>query len=209
MGDVPSSRSGSVLCYLKHVLSDRGIFYVDSWWCCLVCWASPNGLRDGSQQNTAIVYVYNCSNGLTAKTMVRHKNSGNTDVSLTAQAGGCRTQQCCCCPVVFVWPDSSSRLTTRCYTDRCLSLFLPPSRDLKPSNIGLCGAGHIKVFDLGLSVVRQVLEAPTRVYEVRREGGGARGEERGAGNTAVRSIGRTACSAHLHAFRYLLSIDAV
>ncbi|CAM9415644.1 unnamed protein product [Ectocarpus sp. 12 AP-2014] len=40
------------------------------------------------------------------------------------------------------------------------------SRDLKPSNIGLCGAGHIKVFDLGLSVVRQVLEAPTRVYEM-------------------------------------------
>lgn len=49
------------------------------------------------------------------------------------------------------------------------------SSDLKPSNIGLSGAGHIKVFDLGLSVVRQVLEAPTRVYEVRREGMGEAG----------------------------------
>ncbi|CAN0365486.1 unnamed protein product [Hapterophycus canaliculatus] len=39
-------------------------------------------------------------------------------------------------------------------------------RDLKPSNIGLCGEGHIKVFDLGLSVVRQVLGATTTTYEV-------------------------------------------
>lgn len=39
-------------------------------------------------------------------------------------------------------------------------------RDLKPSNIGLCGQGHVKVFDLGLSVVRQVLGATTTTYEV-------------------------------------------
>eukprot|EP00903_Cladosiphon_okamuranus_P005592 g5564.t1 len=31
-------------------------------------------------------------------------------------------------------------------------------RDLKPTNIGLCGNGHVKLFDLGLSVVQEVRE---------------------------------------------------
>ncbi|CAN0455535.1 unnamed protein product, partial [Hapterophycus canaliculatus] len=31
-------------------------------------------------------------------------------------------------------------------------------RDLKPTNIGLCAAGHVKVFDLGLSVVQETRE---------------------------------------------------
>lgn len=50
-------------------------------------------------------------------------------------------------------------------------------RDLKPSNIGLCGQGHVKVFDLGLSVVRPALGPTTATYEVRKEergGGGGR-----------------------------------
>lgn len=38
--------------------------------------------------------------------------------------------------------------------------------DLKPSNIGLCGAGHVKVFDLGLSVVKEVRQSSSETYQV-------------------------------------------
>ena len=46
------------------------------------------------------------------------------------------------------------------------SLCLPSHSDLKPSNIGLCGQGHVKVFDLGLSVVKDVVGSSTEAYEV-------------------------------------------
>ncbi|CAN0470743.1 unnamed protein product, partial [Ascophyllum nodosum] len=39
-------------------------------------------------------------------------------------------------------------------------------RDLKPSNIGLCGQGHVKVFDFGLSVVREVHVSSSDTYQV-------------------------------------------
>lgn len=57
-------------------------------------------------------------------------------------------------------------------------------RDLKPSNIGLCGQGRVKVFDLGLSVVRPALGPTTATYEVRK-GGGKYGIEKPFGSDLV------------------------
>lgn len=43
-----------------------------------------------------------------------------------------------------------------------------PRRDLKPTNIGLCAEGHVKLFDLGLSVVQEVREGNIdQKYQVR------------------------------------------
>lgn len=43
--------------------------------------------------------------------------------------------------------------------------------DLKPSNIGLCEKGSLKVFDLGLSVIQEVKEGRDDKYEVRTPNG--------------------------------------
>lgn len=53
--------------------------------------------------------------------------------------------------------------------NRCLrNVQSTPCRDLKPSNIGLCAEGHVKLFDLGLSVVQEVREGSIdQKYEVR------------------------------------------
>lgn len=58
----------------------------------------------------------------------------------------------------------------------CCTLQTLHPRDLKPSNIGLCGQGHVKVFDLGLSVVRPAFGPTTATYEVREGGRGKGGE---------------------------------
>lgn len=60
----------------------------------------------------------------------------------------------------------------------CISYVVCICRDLKPSNIGLCGQGHVKLFDLGLSVVRPLAGAASTTYEVR---DGERRERAGKG----------------------------
>lgn len=42
----------------------------------------------------------------------------------------------------------------------------PLRRDLKPSNLGLCGKGRLKVFDLGLSTILEEKEGRNSKYEV-------------------------------------------
>ena len=39
-------------------------------------------------------------------------------------------------------------------------------RDLKPTNIGLCAQGHVKVYDFGLSALREVRGGRDNKYQV-------------------------------------------